>query len=236
MDKLKIIVKKIPGARFFYHKMMGMYLQTKTPEQIFTGYYIHNSWNGKESVSGRGSDLDQTKLLIEKLPALLKEFHIQSMLDLPCGDFNWMQNVKLDNIKYFGADIVETLVHENIKKYSCKNKEFFRLNLLQDPLPDVDLIFCRDCLVHFSNQDVFTALNNITSSEAKYLLTTTFPKKNRNSNIVTGQWRPLNLQLSPFYFPTPIKIINEASHESKDKSLGLWSIEQLRFHLLRKNN
>jgi hypothetical protein len=41
---------------------------------------------------------------------LLRQFEIHSLLDLPCGDFNWMQHVDLQGIKYTGGDIVEALV------------------------------------------------------------------------------------------------------------------------------
>ena len=55
---------------------------------------------------------------------------ITSVLDIPCGDFNWMQKVDLSNIEYIGADIVEELIKKNIEIYEGKNNLRFKvLNL-----------------------------------------------------------------------------------------------------------
>jgi hypothetical protein len=59
-------------------------------------------------------------------------------------------------------------------------------------------------------------------------LTTTFPGCASNEDIVTGDWRPLNLQLAPFNLPAPDLLINEQCTEGgnlfADKSLGLWRL------------
>ena len=64
-----------------------------------------------------------------------------------------------------------------------------------------------------------------------YLLTTTFPSCDQNEDIVTGDWRLLNLQRPPFNFPPPLRLMNERCTESRgafgDKSLGLWLVGQL---------
>src|SRR5271157_1733125 len=121
-----------------------------TTEVLFTNYYRKNTWLSKESRSGLGSELKQTREIIKQLPLLIKQFNIKSLLDIPCGDFNWMQHVDL-GCAYIGADIVKELIEENKRKY---NKTFVHLDLLTSKLPKVDLILCRDCLVHFSVEDV----------------------------------------------------------------------------------
>jgi hypothetical protein len=105
------------------------------------------------------------------------------------------------------------------------------LTLFASKLPTVDLIFCRDCLVHFSFDDIRRALQNICRSGSAYLLTTTFTEQRQNQDIVTGQWRQLNLELEPFSLPKPLSLINEDCTEGEgkfaDKSLGLWRIEEI---------
>jgi hypothetical protein len=97
--------------------------------------------------------------------------------------------------------------------------------------PAADLLLCRDCLVHLSFADIDKALRNIRRSSLAYLLTTTFPAESVNADIVTGDWRPLNLQAAPFNLPTPVELINEGCTEGDgafaDKSLGLWRIRDL---------
>jgi hypothetical protein len=93
------------------------------------------------------------------------------------------------------------------------------------------MILCRDCLVHFAFDDVFRALRNIAGSGAAYLVTTHFAGDRDNRDIVTGEWRPLNLERQPFHFPRPLRVITENCTEDHgiyaDKSLGVWRISDL---------
>ena len=90
-------------------------------------------------------------------------------------------------------------------------KNLLKRILLQDHLQAVHLIFCRDCLVHFSSRDVLSALKTVCESGSTYLLTTRFPDWRRNSDIATGQWRALNLQIDPFRLPSMLKLLSEAA-------------------------
>lgn len=201
---------------------------SKTVAEIFTETFHKRYWRSKESVSGRGAELRQTEVLRTELPALLRQFGIRSLLDLPCGDFNWMQHVDLQGIRYTGGDIVEALVAQNQERYGNTRRNFLRLDLLTDALPDADCILVRDCLVHFSLAHIEQALANLKKNNITYLLTTSFPGTKKNEDIQTGHWRTLNLQLAPFFFPEPLACLNEGCTEENgafaDKSLCLWKI------------
>lgn len=184
-------------------------------------------WGGTESVSGPGSSVEATEEIIKKLPMLIKSLHIKTVLDAPCGDFNWMKLVNLDIEQYFGVDIVSELIEKNNHYYSNHQRKFLYLDITSDPLPAVDLIICRDCLVHFSFQNIWQTLNNFKRSSSKYLLTTTFTEHPTNKDIKTGDWRHLNLQKEPFNFPKPLYIIKEKPYA--DKSLALWWLDSLKF-------
>jgi len=213
-------------------RYLRSFLPSKTTEEIFTNIYKSNAWDGKNSISGKGSDVDQTKIITKELSSLFSNLNISTMLDMPCGDFYWMKNADLSNIDYTGADIVKELIQENTEKYGGGSIRFRYMNLIEDKLPKVDLIFCRDCLVHFSFADVFSALENVCNSQSEYLLTTTFTGRKDNYDILTGQWRPLNFELAPFVLPKPLRIIDEGCTEDggayEDKSLGLWRIADIR--------
>lgn len=207
-------------------------LRSLNTKDIFTGIYKNNYWKSLESISGPGSEIKQTTSLINNLNILLHDMKIASVLDIPCGDFKWMQKVDLSNIEYIGADIVEELIKSNIEQYTGKNNLRFKiLNLINDPLPKCDIIFIRDCLVHFQYDDIYKAIANIKASGCKYLMTTTFVNYHNNFDIVTGDWRRLNLQEKPFNFPNPILVINENCTEGngkyKDKSMALWEINKI---------
>lgn len=74
---------------------------------IFDKVYKNREWGDGESVSGTGSYLESTKHLIRELPFLFSRYGIRSILDIPCGDFNWMKEVNLSGINYIGDFIVE---------------------------------------------------------------------------------------------------------------------------------
>jgi len=232
MKSLKEIAKGIPGVRSTFHTFTGLALKRKSTEDIFSEIYIHNKFRGQESISGPGSGIDQTRVIISRLPQLFGDFGIRTILDLPCGDFHWMRQVKLEQVKYTGADIVADLINKNKQKYEKENVRFCKLDLIKDTLPQADLILCRDCLVHFSFTDALAALRNICNSESKYLLATTFTGRKNNQDIATGQWYPINLEIAPFKLPPPREIINEKRTEGgdayKDKSLGLWRVSEIK--------
>ncbi len=217
-----------------YHFADDKPFEGKKINEVFNDIYKSNLWHiseKRESVSGIGSSLEQTREIIKTFPFVFQKFEITSMLDIPCGDFNWMQKIDFLKIKYTGADIVEAIVKTNSEKYKTQNTKFIQLNLIEDQLSKVDLIFCRDCLVHLSFSDILNAIENIKKSGSKYLMTTTFTDQQSNKDIHTGGWRPLNLELKPFNFPAPIYFLNEKCTEMdglfKDKSLGLWEIAKL---------
>ncbi|MDZ7638413.1 MAG: class I SAM-dependent methyltransferase [Bryobacterales bacterium] len=197
----------------------------------FAHIYQTNLWGSDESVSGSGSAFDQTAAIRAQLPVLLSEVQAASILDLPCGDFGWMRNVDLNSLAYIGGDIVPDLIARHEREFGGENRRFAVLDLTQDSLPQVDLVFCRDCLVHLSFANVWSAIRNLRASGSRWLLTTTFPEHLQNAEIEDGDWRLLNLEGAPFYFPPPVALLNEGCTEHEgafaDKSLGLWRIEEL---------
>jgi len=197
---------------------------------IFGSIYLENGWLGSESVSGPGSDVGRCESIIAALPKLFADLNISSVLDIPCGDLNWMRKVELGAVKYIGADIVPGLVRGNLKRYGWMGMKFETLDIMRDKLPACDIVLCRDCLVHFSFEDIKKAVKNIKKSGAKYLLCTTFSNADReNKDISTGHWRPLNMVNAPFKFPAPLQTIKEmALGDYSDKGLGLWKMGELK--------
>lgn len=235
MKKIINLSRKIPGFSFVYDRLEGHYILSKfkkmSSQEVFAFIHRSNAWRSQDSVSGPGSELHQTRLIVKQLPDLLRRHSIRSLLDAPCGDYNWMRKVDLGETQYTGGDVVLDLIQQH-KVFEKPGVTFRHLDLLEDQLPPVDLIFCRDCFVHFSFHDIFRALLQIVSSEATYLLTTTYPEHKQNIDIITGLWRTLNFTKAPFYFPPPLEMIIEGCTEQKgklaDKALGLWKIDEIR--------
>ena len=186
-----------------------------SPKKRFTRIYQDNYWASEESISGPGSSMDQTESIRRTLPLITKQYAITSILDIPCGDFHWMQTIPLPKIEYIGADIVEKIIENNIRQFSTESRKFISLDLTKDPLPYADAIFVRDCFIHLSNNLISRAIENIKASKSKYLITNTFKDVSTNTNIKTGTWRRVNLQISPFNLPSPLEEWEETEHFSE---------------------
>lgn len=204
-------------------------------QTVFTQIFIDRLWPDSESVSGGGSNLAETKVIRKEIPLILKSLQAKTFLDASCGDFNWMKQVNLDFLdSYIGFDIVANIIAQNQIKYANDKRIFMHKNIITDPIPQVDVILCRDALVHLSIKDIYTTIKNFKRSKSKYLLMTTFTKvrasnDTQNMDIQTGQWRPLNFSLAPFNFPQPLLLVKEGCTQTgySDKCLALWKLDEL---------
>jgi len=196
-----------------------------TREALFTEFYKNNTWGSSESISGPGSELKYTTNIIQKLPVLFTDFSIKSISDAPCGDFNFMKEIKLDNIDYCGYDIVKPIIEKNNQLYRRDNIGFKHFNVIDQVLPKTDMILSRDMLIHFSFHDAFQTIKNFKESGSRYLLTNTYPATKKNIDIKTGNWRPLNLLIEPYCFTDPVAAIDEYDSEKHGmKQLALFVI------------
>lgn len=250
LNKIKFFLK---SASIFYTGSIKGYLKQMIPLSIknllrrnlnrpplgaaerpatldFIKIYQNNIFGSKESRSGSGSTMRQTRYIRTVFPVFFRSLGVQSILDVPCGDFNWLKEVDLKGIQYTGGDIVPALIEQNNKKYKSDERTFKMLNIITDDLPKSDLIICRDCLVHLKFEDGLKAIQNFKKSGSKYLLTTTFTDRDKNEDLF-GIWRTLNLQKPPYNFLQPLKLINEKCTEGrggfKDKCLGLWLLDDI---------
>ena len=200
-------------------------------EERFARIYQTNLWFDAESRSGTGSSLESTAQLRASLPPVLRRLNARRLLDVPCGDFNWMSHVDLSGIDYTGGDIVGAVIEANRARYDSAARKFMRMDLTSGPLPAADVILCRDCLVHFSFANIIAAFRTMKASGAQYLLTTTFLDRQINKDIVDGDWRPLNLEKPPFLLPVPHSVILEECTEEggayADKALAVWRVSDL---------
>ena len=196
------------------------------------GYaYRRNLWGGADTPSGAGSSVAHTSTVAARLPGLLHRLEARTLLDLPCGTCHWMVRVDLAGVRYIGADIVPEVVDEAQRRCGAPDRQFLVLDLIRSDLPPADVLLCRDCLVHLSFADIANAIENVRRSAITYLLATTFTNEQGFRDIVTGDWRPLNLQRPPFSFPPPLELLMEdcTEHDGAfaDKALGLWRVRDL---------
>lgn len=202
---------------------------SQSQQATFTAIFQARAWGDGESVSGPGSSRARGDDFRDDLLALLDAWQIRSIVDAPCGDFNWMRQVLADRpLIYTGIDIVEDLIAHNVARYAAPACQFLCGDLTRIDLPRADLIICRDGLVHLSFADASAAIDNFRRSGSRYLLATTFIDRSENEDVITGGWRVLNLQAAPFHLPAPLALVDErCTHTNgiyRDKRLGLWPL------------
>lgn len=183
-----------------------------------------------ETACGAGSTMVATKHLRATLPSLLKRLGINSMVDAPCGDFNWMGATNLSGINYTGCDYSAVHIataHEKAqqRKRKARTVKFIEMDIVTEPLPQADLLFCRDFLQHLPTEMALAALRNFVTSGSKWLLVTSHVVK-RNRDIETpGEFRPLNLKVAPFSLP-PAKAKIFDPPDSR-RVMALWRMEDV---------
>ena len=201
-----------------------IWAHSEPPKKIFDRIYDKNLWQSDESVSGKGSELSCARNILERLPFLLKKYGIKTIMDAPCGDYNWIKHLDYTFDKYTGIDIVESLINKN-KKYENEKIKFFQGDILSSNFPPADLILCRDCFIHLTFEQIFKALENFKKSKSKMVMLTTY-NIGQNRDVLTGQYRKINLLLPPFNFPEPLDCIRELPLED-GKYICLWKLEDL---------
>lgn len=229
-EMVKAFIKAtFPGGARLYRRLRGarqtLHARLAGTGAIFSDIYRNNHWGDPESVSGRGSTLARTVAVRRELPALLASVGARSLLDAPCGDFNWMRRVELNGVEYVGADVTPELISRNRREHAGPGRTFVVADITRDRLPRADVILCRDCFIHLSFRDVYAAVANFKRSGAAFLLATTHVNVGENEDIRTGGWRSVNLQGPPFNFPPPRRLITEDAELGK--CLGLWSLDEL---------
>jgi SAM-dependent methyltransferase len=204
----------------------GRYLQ-----EVFSSIHAGNLWGDPESLSGPGSSLGETLAIRDQLPRLMRQLGVRSLLDAACGDCHWLGQIELDLDRYIGIDIVPELIASNRQRQERPGIEFMVKDITRDPLPHADLILCRDCLIHFSYHYISRALRNFQRSGAAWLLTTTYSGLRHNHEILSGQWRPIDLELPPFALRQPRLLLCEKDYQCGGlrlrRSLGLWKLGEI---------
>ena len=134
------------------------------------------------------------------------------MVDAPCGDMNWMRHVVYDFHRFIGVDILPRVIQQLADSAFPPRYEFYVGNIVTDQLPTADAVFCRDCLVHLPFAAIHTTIRQWAMAGFEYVLVTTFPKQKVNADIKLGEWRMLNMQLAPFYWPIPLMLLEDNDH------------------------
>lgn len=189
---------------------------------IFTEIWRQHMWQG-ESRSGPGSGVARTAPLRAALEALLEREQPQLLYDAPCGDFLWMQHVKLpEGARYLGADIVKPMIDDLQNRYATPTRSFRVTDIVIEPPPMCDVWLCRESLFHLTLTDAQAVITHWRASTIPMFLATTSPTVTDNQDIATGDWRPLNLECGPFNLGPPSEYLPDGAAADPHKCIGVW--------------
>jgi SAM-dependent methyltransferase len=206
--------------------LVTAHLAPATVVDRFREAYRSRAWVSSKdqlSPSGLGSETSATRTIVEALPALLVRLGCESLLDVGCGDWNWMREVRLP-CDYVGIDIVPEVIEAN-RRYERVGVAFQVGDAIEGPLPQADLVLCREVLFHLSFRDGMAALANIRAA-GRWLLATSDAGIWFNSDIATGDFRRINLERSPYRLPRPRAVVSDGG-VSLGRALALWATADL---------
>tara|TARA_B100001059_G_scaffold214334_1_gene230993 strand:- start:753 stop:1532 length:780 start_codon:yes stop_codon:yes gene_type:complete len=222
--------------KIIYNNNKKKIFESISTKKRFELIHQTNFWSSNESVSGLGSEHKNTINIKKEIINIINYYKVKSILDAPCGDFNWIKDILNDDLNYLGGDIVKNLIHENLQKSKKKNITFKELDITSDTLPNVDLMLCRDCLIHLSYKKINLFFQNFKKSNIKFLLLTSYKLKDQqikiiNSDIPDGEFREIDMSEPPFLLPEPVKKILDKDEQTKTSAyycyLNLYTKEQI---------
>jgi SAM-dependent methyltransferase len=169
----------------------------------------------------------------EQLLEFCIKHNIKSVYDAGCGELNWMnpERLRAGNIRYMGGDIS---IHSVAYCKSMWPELSISLHdMTSDPLPQVDLVFSSDVVIHLENMDKIRFLRNFVNSESRYLLVTNDRGAISNDPVDYKSefpWAPVNWALAPWNFPPEIDCMPDLvpQPDYPTRVMSMWSLSQVK--------
>ena len=203
---------------------------------IFSKIYNDSYW-GKGS--GDGSDPKKVVKYISLIEDFIKRNKLNSVVDLGCGDWQFSNLIKFNNINYLGIDVVESVVENNNKKYSTDNITFEKLKSYNE-IPKADLLLVKDVLQHLPQEEVKKIIDNLFSNYKFIIVTNCISpfnslgnlilkfitkKKIYNRKINFGEFTYFDIRKSPYNLKGKILLIWKYKRYSSKR--GIKSLPQI---------
>jgi SAM-dependent methyltransferase len=135
-------------------------------EDIFSAIYEERKWGAESDSdysSGSGSHCESAVLpyvkavrqFLESLP------NPPSVVDLGCGDFNVGKQIRPYCGRYVACDVVPALIRRNKSKFGNTHVDFRCIDIIEDDLPQGDVVFLRQVLQHLSNAQILKVVHKL---------------------------------------------------------------------------
>lgn len=194
--------------------------------EVFSKIYEKHAWgNG----SGPGSAQENTKSYRTVLQYFFNQSHINTIVDLGCGDWQIMSLLTIPyNKKYIGLDVVQSLIDAHQQKHLKSNVSFKLIQGLED-VPFGDLLIVKDVAQHWPNVQIDEFIETVLPKFKYALITNCFQacaqwpgfQEIYNQDIQLGGYRPIDLTDAPFNLKNAELYIKYAG--GGDKRTYLWT-------------
>jgi SAM-dependent methyltransferase len=198
---------------------------------VFDRIFARGGWGSNESISGKGSEVGTTGVFRTEFGRWLDAHpEVRTILDAPCGDFNWIRLMpEIAGRNYIGGDIVEGLIARNRDIHGGPGRDFQVVDIIDGELPQADLWLCRDVLFHFPIDVAVRVTSRFTTAGIQYFLATTFPGRHNDRSAPMGGYAPYNLQAAPFELPAPVAMLSDpGEHPASGRKVGVWGVSSSR--------
>jgi len=143
--------------------------------EVFSSIYREQKWGAKSGgdfFSGSGShDPSLVSPYVNAVRAFLQSLPSPpSVADLGCGDFNVGSQLRPYCGRYIACDVVPALIERDKKMFAEAGVDFCCLNIIDEELPDADVVFLRQVLQHLSNAQIASVIPKL--YRYKYLVLT----------------------------------------------------------------
>lgn len=206
--------------------------------KAFVEYGLSEKRQGRrESASGPGSSLSATAECLELLDEVIARYQVKSILDLGCGDWHWMRLANWrkgsDIVSYEGWDAHSGLVDHLTQLYGDERTRFRLGDITTEPLPEVDLVICRDVLFHLQLELAAKVIEQLKGRDT-LLISTSFQNVRENTGIkpylAIENWGyyNINLDIAPFELkPYRLRAIREAAASAPEleRSICLYKMK-----------
>jgi len=177
----------------------------KPTREAFDDIYRSATWGTNDhgaGNSGTGSTMKSTAVYRVVLQQFLADNDIHSVVDAGCGDWEFSRSIDWTGVDYKGIDIVASVVAQDKQRYEAPNVHFAVGNIVEDDLPEADLLISKHVLQHLPHADVKKFVEKQLPKYKHVLLTNgvdpdTMSATN-STDIKPGEYRSLDITKPPF--------------------------------------
>lgn len=167
LTRVKPAVRRLTPARLLLARRRRIAHRAQRPfadmtnAERFAAIYARGAWGGGSDLySGLGSH-DETVVgpYVDAVRTFLADFATPpDVVDLGCGDFAVGSRLRDACGSYVGCDVAGNVIERNRVRFAALDVDFRTLDMVEEPLPEGEVVFVRQVLQHLGNGQIISVL------------------------------------------------------------------------------